>query len=147
MAEAISGQSAQPHSHERNSETVDLSTAPSGEAEREDLFTSESEKERLRLYNISFQQDIDERKRYARRAYKITKIWVWFLIGLSTFHLFCKVVWGRGFEATEFMTVVTTTTGSVFGFWWLVGRYLFPTTRPAPIIDPREPLPARRATS
>ena len=36
-------------------------------------------------------------------------------------------VWqGRGLETAEFIAVITTTTGSVFGYWWLVERYLFP---------------------
>jgi hypothetical protein len=124
-----------------------LSPNPTGEAERRDIFKSEQEKER-ELANISLEQDINERKRYARRSYKITKVWVLFLIGMSVSQLVARVVWGRGLQTAEIITVITTTTGSVFGFWWLVGRYLFlgliRTDTPV-IIDPREPLPARRS--
>jgi len=127
-----------------NTTIIPLSTSPTGEAEKQDLFTSDEEKRRLYLWNQSLQQDIDERKRYAGRAYRITLIWVWFLVGITVLHLASKLALNRGLETAEFITIITTTTGSVFGFWWLVGRYLFPRTiRPA-IIDPREPLPARQ---
>lgn len=39
----------------------------------------------------------------------------------------CYVVLGEGLDDPQFITVVTTTTASVFGFWFLVGRYLFPS--------------------
>jgi hypothetical protein len=124
-----------------------LSPNPTGEAERQNVFKSEQEKQR-ELVNLSLEQDINERKRYARSAYKITRIWVWFLIVMSLLQLIARVWRGSGLEASEFIAVITTTTGSVFGFWWLVGRYLFPgpSRVDAPvIIDPREPLPARRS--
>jgi hypothetical protein len=124
-----------------------LSLNPTGEAERQDIFKSEQEKER-ELTNLSLAQDINERKRYARRSYKITRIWVWFLIAMSISQLATRIIFARGLETAEFIAVITTTTGSVFGFWWLVGRYLFPgpIRADAPvIIDPREPLPARRS--
>jgi hypothetical protein len=123
-----------------------LSPNPTGEDERQNIFESEQEKLR-RLSNLSFEQDINERKRYARRSYKITKYWVWFLMAMSVAQLLTRSIWGRGLQTPEFITVITTTTGSVFGFWWLVGRYLFPgpIRAIAPVvIDPREPLPSRR---
>jgi hypothetical protein len=50
-----------------------------------------------------------------------------------------KGIAGRGLEQAEFITVVTTTTGSVFGFWWLVGSYLFPSQRGRPSVPSRAP--------
>jgi hypothetical protein len=32
---------------------------------------------------------------------------------------------GVGLDRYQFITLITTTSGSVFGFWLLVGRYLF----------------------
>jgi len=124
-----------------------LSPNPTGEAERQNFFKSEREKQR-ELLNLSLAQDIEERKRYARSAYKMTRIWVWFLIGISVLQLGARIWRGGGLETAEFIAVITTTTGSVFGFWWLVGRYLFPGPPRADVpvvIDPREPLPARRS--
>jgi hypothetical protein len=117
-----------------------LSQNPTGEAERENLFRTQEEKEHDRLRNISYGQDINQRKRYAIRSYRVTLYWVWFLIGISVLQLASKLAFSRGLETVEFVTIVTTTTGSVFGFWWLVGRYLFPRggepTPPRPPVFP-----------
>lgn len=67
------------------------------------------------------------RKQYAEHAYRITEAWVGFLILISIGQFVCKPI-GLGLGTTEFVTVVTTTTASVFGFWLLVGRYLFRRT-------------------
>jgi hypothetical protein len=115
-----------------------LSENPSGEAERE-YFKSDEEKESDRLYNLSYQQDIQQRKKYAIRSYRITLIWVIFLISVSVSQLALKGIAGRGLEQAEFITVVTTTTGSVFGFWWLVDSYLFPSQRGRPSVPSRPP--------
>jgi hypothetical protein len=138
---------ASPPPYSAGEET--LSSNPTGEAELQNIFQSEQEKQRA-LANQSLAQDINERKRYARRSYKITKIWVWFLIGISMLQFVAKVWLGRGLETAEFIAVITSTTASVFGFWLLVGRYLFPGSSRANVpivIDPREPLPARRSRS
>ena len=124
-----------------------LSPNPTGEAERQNVFKSEQERQR-ELANLSLAQDIEERKKYAVRSYRITKVWVWFLIAMSAAQLAARVWQGRGLETAEFIAVITTTTGSVFGYWWLVERYLFPGAARVDfpiIIDPREPLPARGA--
>jgi hypothetical protein len=54
---------------------------PTDEAEQQKIFSSEEQ--RRRLTNISLQQEIDERKLYALRSYKFSKVWVWFLIIVS----------------------------------------------------------------
>jgi hypothetical protein len=48
------------------------------------------------------------------------------LISISFVQLIAKF-FGHGLDTAEFVAIVTTTTASIFGFWWLVGRYLFST--------------------
>jgi hypothetical protein len=38
---------------------------------------------------------------------------------------FIARMFGSGLRDIEYITVITTTTASVFGFWAIVGRYLF----------------------
>lgn len=103
--------------------TIEIDRTPTAE---EELATFDPERARARkLRNDSDQQDIEERQRYAGHAYGITQAWVGFLIVL-TFAQLCLKPMGLGLGREEFITVFTTTTASVFGFWLLVGRYLFP---------------------
>ena len=65
-----------------------------------------------------------ERKRYADNAYGITQAWIGFLIVVTIAQFSLKPI-GLGLSEAAFITVFTTTTASIFGFWVLVGRYLF----------------------
>lgn len=102
---------------------VELDRTPTGEEERDETFSTEEERAR-RLRNDSNQQDMKERIRYADHAYGITQAWVGFLIVL-TLAQFSLTPLKMGLGQAEFITVFTTTTASVFGFWLLVGQYLF----------------------
>lgn len=64
-----------------------------------------------------------ERIRYANHAYGVTQAWIGFLIVLTIAQLALKPS-SLGLSDTAFITVFTTTTASVFGFWLLVGNYL-----------------------
>lgn len=77
-----------------------------------------------KLKNDSDQQDMNERIRYASNAYGITQAWIGFLIVLTIAQMALKPI-GLGLETAAFITVFTTTTASIFGFWLLVGQYLF----------------------
>lgn len=79
---------------------------------------------RERLKNDSDEQDMGERKRYATHAYSITQAWVGFLIVVTIAQMALKP-WEMNLETAEYIAFVTTTTASVFGFWLLVGNYLF----------------------
>lgn len=68
-------------------------------------------------------QDMSERIFYADRAFLVTLVWVVFLVAL-TFTQTAVSFWDKGLSDAQFITVVTTTTASVFGFWLLVGKYL-----------------------
>jgi hypothetical protein len=104
-----------------------LDSSPSGEEEELNLFQNPVAnpadlnavmlRERL--------QDMSERITFADRAFLITLIWVIFLIVVVAAQMILSL-WGKGLTNGQFITVVTTTTTSVFGFWYLVGQYLFP---------------------
>jgi hypothetical protein len=77
-----------------------------------------------KLRNDSEQQDMGERIRYASNAYGITQAWIVFLMVMTVAQLCLKPI-GLGLTDAAFITVFTTTTASIFGFWLLVGNYLF----------------------
>ena len=67
--------------------------------------------------------------RYANNAYGITQAWIGFLMVLTFAQLTLKPL-HIGLASAEFITVFTTTTAAVFGFWLLVGQYLFRSPTP-----------------
>jgi hypothetical protein len=102
---------------------IEIDRTPTPE---EELSAFDPERVRSKkLRNDSDEQDMGERVRYAGNAYGITQTWVGFLIVL-TFAQICLRPIGIGLGREEFIVVFTTTTAAVFGFWLLVGRYLFP---------------------
>ena len=82
-------------------------------------------KRSLRLKNDRQEQDNKLSKHYARRAYRFAKIWVGLLIVFIPAQMALNY-FGRGLSDKSFMTVVGSLTASILGFWYLVGRYLFP---------------------
>lgn len=113
-----------------DSDGILLDDTPSGIAEEEQLFEREVI-DQADLNDIILherRQDMAERKLFADRAYFITKVWIWFLVGLSATQIAVSF-WHVGLTNAQFVTVVTTTTTSVLGFWFLVGKYLHQTRR------------------
>lgn len=100
-----------------------LDTTPTGGEEERFLYGQEVEDPRDLNAVVILEriQDMDERKLYADRAFAITLVWVFFLVGITVAQFFKGVF---GLSDAQFVTVVTTTTASVFGFMFLVGRYL-----------------------
>jgi len=92
-------------------------------AEKEETFGDPEHHAKV-LTNKQFQQDMAERKKYAEAAFKLTRLWVWFLIGSTAFQMFLSI-FDRGLSDSMFVTLLTTTTVSVLGVWALVGSYLF----------------------
>lgn len=93
-----------------------LDVSPTGEEEEENLF-SQGVSDPSDLNGVILKervQDMSERIFYADRA---------FLVAL-TFAQMLASIWEHGLSDAQFVTVVTTTTASVFGFWLLVGNYL-----------------------
>lgn len=103
--------------------TGEISLARNPTPEKEEKALTHKDRHNALLLT-QFQQDIRERRKYAIIAYKLTENWVCFLITITFAQLVARC-FGMGLHSEEFIAVVTTTTASVFGFWWLVGRYLF----------------------
>ncbi|TCP36010.1 hypothetical protein [Sphingomonas sp. BK235] len=100
--------------------TFEVARHPSSAEEQEALESVRGRK----LRNDSDEQDIGERVRYASHAYGITQAWIGFLMVLTLAQFSLKPI-GVGLSDATFIAVFTTTTASVFGFWLLVGNYLF----------------------
>lgn len=74
------------------------------------------------LENLDYSRDIRQKKHFARFSYCVAV--PWFLL------LVCSVVaqgydGGWQLEVPEFVALVTTTTGSIFGFAYVLGRFLY----------------------
>lgn len=99
-----------------------LDKSPDPEKEAREFETPEERKRHLHNENLA--QDIIERRKYSQRSFNLTCVWVGFII-MSTVAQFVLNAIHRGIDRYQFITLITTTTGSVFGFWLIVGRYLF----------------------
>lgn len=109
---------------------VFLDSTPTGSEEEENLFAHPIDKP-TDLNGIILRermQDMGERIVFADRAFFLTFIWVVFLVCLPFIQMIFSI-WNKGLTDPQFVTVVSTTTASVFGFWYLVGRYLFPDSK------------------
>ncbi len=94
--------------------------------EREVLRFETPEEREKHLRNVNLEQDINERRKFASRSFRLTYVWIIFII-LSTITQFVLNAIGRGLPVPDFIALITTTSATVFGFWLLVGRYLFPS--------------------
>lgn len=113
---------------EPNNGKILIDTTPTGREEERFLFeTPVSDPRDLNDVILRERmQNMGERIVFADRAFLIAFVWVVFLIVLPFAQMIFSI-WGHGLTDPQFVTVITTTTASVFGFWYLVGRYLFPT--------------------
>lgn len=111
---------------EEQGELVEIDSTPSPQEEA--AFFAHEAKAR-ELANESDEQDMRERIRYADHAYGITQAWIGFLMVMTLAQFSLKPM-GLGLEPAVFIAVFTTTTAAVFGFWLLVGQYLFHRRKP-----------------
>ena len=107
-------------------DTIPLDSTPTpDEEERFFGLAPEDLGEAERLVEIDGKrQDMGERLRFHDRAFFITLIWVIFLTVLPFAQMIFSL-WKSGLSDAQFVTVITTTTAAIFGFWLLVGNYLF----------------------
>lgn len=110
---------------------VFLDPSPTSSEEEKALFLNAEQRRQYQLLNRKrelenqqFERDVGNREQFAERAYGLTQSWIGFLFVLTICQFSLKGML-PGLSDTEFITVFTTTTASVFGFWILVGRYLF----------------------
>jgi hypothetical protein len=106
---------------------VPLDKDPNPEKEAKEFEGPEEEAKHLR--SADYEQDISERRKFATRSFILTCVWLGFVV-VSTIAQFTLNAVGHGLDTYQFITLITTTTASVFGFWLLVGRYLFPSSPP-----------------
>jgi uncharacterized hydantoinase/oxoprolinase family protein len=106
----------------RLSETVSADPDSQTTEEEEDL-ARQQKKAALE----GLKQDIEERKKYAGRAFWLVVVWL-LLIGVIIFFQGFKLY---GFELSSgvLTTLIGSTTGSVVGIFLIVTRYLFPTAK------------------
>ena len=104
------------------SDSIPLDRNPDARKEAEAFATPEEK--RKHLHNQDLQLDIDEKKKYATTTRYITCTWIAFVM-ISTVAQFVLGAFKIGLNRYEFIALITTTTGSIFGFWLVVGRYLF----------------------
>lgn len=102
-----------------------LDATPTGREEEENLFSQpvDDPRDLNQVVLRERMQNMSERVIYADRAFLVTLIWVIFLVSITLFQMLLSI-WGVGLSDAQFVTVVITTTASVFGFWLLVGQYL-----------------------
>lgn len=82
-----------------------------------------------KLDNKEKEDNLKARTDYADKAYNL--VWFWSAcIIFVTFMQFLGKSSGNSLHHTSFIALIVSTTGLMFGFWALVGRYLFPSTRP-----------------
>lgn len=79
---------------------------------------------RMQLLNARLLHDNAQSQKYCKRAYKITKRWICFLMVVIAAQYVGRI-YNVGFTEAEFIAIIISLTGSVFGFWYLVGKYLF----------------------
>lgn len=93
------------------------------EAKKEDAVFRDPYR-RSKLEGDFLEQIILERKSFADRSYHVTIYW---LFGLAVLVIaqYKARLWGIGLKASEFIALVTTTSATILGFWWLVGRSLY----------------------
>lgn len=99
-----------------------LSKKPDSLSQQED---DALEKERKRLLNISFQQDIEERKKYADKIYKLIVGWLIAIFLLVLINGFCSAFDLFSLSTAVMTTIVGGTTVNILGIFYIVANYIF----------------------
>ena len=123
-----------------------LDPSPTGGEEEDNLFRSPVYSPED-LNDVILQerlQDMGERVLFADRAFVITGLWVIYLMALPLLQMALSI-WHHGLSNEQFIAVVTSTTVSIFGFWVIVARYLFPLREPPRRQTARPRVRSRRA--
>lgn len=92
-------------------------------SEEQKIFLLDAEKKRYQNHDLK--SDIRLKRSYFSVTRKITRYWVCFII-LASASQFVARWFNQGWEAPEFIALITTTTATLVGFWAIVGAYLFP---------------------
>lgn len=129
-SDAGSSWDAKPTAVSKSEEFVELDRTPTPREEFEERFLGEERHKTLVIENRHREQEIEQRRVYAERAYGLTQTWVGFIIVVTSVQFALSVMDMGRLTPNEFIAVLTSTTASILGFWALVGRGLFPVKPP-----------------
>jgi len=87
------------------------------------LSSADPEADAKRLRNQDFHNDMAEKRRFARHAYLLNIAWILFLFAVTL--LQGTRAFGFRLDEWGFRIIFVSTSASVFGFAYLVGKYLF----------------------
>jgi hypothetical protein len=86
-------------------------------------FNLPSEMDKLNIHDK--RRDIAFKRKYFSLTQNITGRWACFIIIAVTAQIILNA-FGKGLSDAAFIALITTTTTTLLGFWYLIGRYLFP---------------------
>ncbi|MCH2486469.1 MAG: hypothetical protein MK010_01830 [Erythrobacter sp.] len=99
---------------------VDPNPTPQDEARD---FSTDAELGKLRVHDR--RSDLVLKRRYFQLTQKVTGRWACFIIIAVSAQIVLNA-FGLGLSDAAFIALITTTTTTLLGFWFLIGRYLFP---------------------
>ncbi|WP_156364327.1 MULTISPECIES: hypothetical protein [unclassified Sphingomonas] len=102
---------------------IDVPQRPSSTAEARDFDPPAVQRERAHVENLK--GDIRLKRHYFRLTHKITGRWACFIMAAVVAQMGLNA-FGVGLSEASFIALITTTTATLLGFWYLIGRYLFP---------------------
>ena len=102
---------------------IDIDPNPTPREEYDDF--DDPARRIAKLQADDFEGDIEEKKKFAWHAYRLAWTWLGFLIVVTWLQ---AVPDWFGFELDDwaFRILFTSVTAAVFGFAYLIGKYLFP---------------------
>lgn len=103
---------------------IEISQHPTPREEYKDF--DDPDKRRRELQNQDLAGDIEEKKKFAWHAYKLAWTWLVFLIVLTWLQAVPDWFQFR-LDEWAFRILSTSVTAAVFGFAYLIGKYLFPS--------------------
>lgn len=113
-------------SAEPNSADTVITIDPNPTAAEEYKDFDEPSKRREELHNEDLAGDIAEKKKFAWHAYRLAWTWIAFLFVLTWLQAVPDVFQFK-LDEWAFRILSTSVTAAVFGFAYLIGKYLFPS--------------------
>jgi len=103
---------------------IEAERTPSPQGEAFDLRNPEEIKSH-QLDNQEKEDNLRARTEYAEKAYHLVWAWTGCIVVITLIQFIAKSS-GNALHHSSFIALVVSTSGLMFGFWALVGRYLFP---------------------
>jgi hypothetical protein len=112
-------------------EEEELAAVPDSPDVKDILEASAFERDRQALELQEVRQNIEERKRYARRLFIMLCLWLAIILLIAITNGIDNPFICIGFHVSEavIITLITTTTANIAAFFLVVTRYLFPVSK------------------